>query len=34
MVIVTSDFVPITPLMSRIMGNPLQLMYVSETRIE
>jgi Flp pilus assembly protein TadG len=34
MVIVESDFTPITPLMNRIMGNPMQLVYVSETRIE
>src|SRR6202022_71371 len=34
MIIVVSDFTPITPLMANIMGNPLQLIYVSETRIE
>lgn len=34
MIIVISDFTPITPLMANIMGNPLQLIYVSETRIE
>jgi hypothetical protein len=34
MVIVESDFVPITPLMGNLMGNPMQLIYVSETRIE
>src|ERR1700737_1051844 len=31
---VTSDFVSITPLMANLLGNPLHLVYVSETRIE
>lgn len=34
MIMVESDFVPITPLMAQLMGNPMQLIYVSETRIE
>jgi hypothetical protein len=34
MIMVESDFVPITPLMAQLMGNPMQLIYVSQTRIE
>ncbi|HKV31783.1 MAG TPA: TadE family protein [Candidatus Dormibacteraeota bacterium] len=33
-VTVVSDYVPITPLMSAIMGNPLRLTAVAQTRIE
>src|ERR1700682_6502528 len=31
---VTSDFTPITPLMRGLIGNPLRLVYTSQTRIE
>jgi hypothetical protein len=33
-VLVVSDFTPITPLMAQIMGNPLQLVAMAQTRIE
>jgi Flp pilus assembly protein TadG len=33
-ILVVSDFTPITPLMANIMGNPLQLLTLAETRIE
>jgi hypothetical protein len=33
-ILVESDFTPITPLMANIMGNPLQLITLAETRIE
>ncbi len=33
-VLVVSDFTPITPLMAQIMGNPLDLVAMAETRIE
>src|SRR3982074_958189 len=32
--LVISDFTPITPLMAQIMGNPLQLVAMAQTRIE
>ena len=31
---VTSDFAPITPLMTGLLGNPFKLVYTSQTRIE
>ena len=33
-ILAVSDFKPITPLMANIMGNPLQLIALAETRLE